>query len=223
MYCKNCGSILASNSNFCHVCGAKVEIDDLFDVPKVESNNLFGEEKEEKPEIKEEPKEYQDSFINATSTESSNDSNNSNFENQNNGYYGYSATPEEQQRLQKKIAQRRAVLPGIFGMAGSAFLMLEAGSFWALNVLALNYKYNDGAITWDEYQENAISLLTTTGAYMILSAILGITLGIVGIMVSNKAKNVKGKVFAIVATVLGGLSVALAVVVFIYRIIFQGV
>ena len=38
MYCKNCGSILPSNANFCHVCGTKVDLDDIFDAKEEENS-----------------------------------------------------------------------------------------------------------------------------------------------------------------------------------------
>ena len=74
MYCKNCGNILASNANFCHVCGAKVEIDDIFDAPKTEEKNeeveafkeelkdYYNQEEPKKEEPKPEPGFYQDFY-----------------------------------------------------------------------------------------------------------------------------------------------------------------
>ena len=41
MYCKNCGSILQNNANFCHVCGTKVDLDDIFDAKEEENSNPF--------------------------------------------------------------------------------------------------------------------------------------------------------------------------------------
>lgn len=204
MYCKNCGSILPSNANFCHVCGAKVEIDDIFDAPKDEF-------KEEEEKLKEEFKEpIHEEEVNSNPTPA------------NNVFYGYQMSDEEQKELQKRAAARKAFVPGLIGTIGTGFIASDAGITYLYNMYIYNYLYTSGVDAADVYLSNVFNLLTTIGVYLVLATILGGVLGSVGLYASLKVKNIKGMIFSGIAITLAVVAAIFAIVAFIYRFIVGG-
>ena len=207
MYCKNCGSILASNANFCHVCGAKVEIDDIFDTPKDEF-------KDEEKKLKE---EFQDnSFKDEAKVDDNNLNQGTNF------FYGYQMSDEEQKQLEQKVAAKKSFIPGLIGTIGSAIILFDAGATYGYNMLVFNYQYNNDIDSAYTYLSNVYELLTTVGVSLVLACILGGVLGSVGLYSSLKIKNKKGIVFSSIAIGLAVIALIGAIVAFIFRYIVGG-
>ncbi|MDY5982241.1 MAG: zinc ribbon domain-containing protein [Anaeroplasma sp.] len=203
MYCKNCGSILQNNANFCHVCGTKVDLEDIFDAKEEENSNPFEAEeitqeepKEEKDTFKEEPK--QTSYIYG-------------------GYYGYQVDPEEQKRQQETLLRRRSFVSSLIGTIGSSALSIHSALNYFFNIFLLNSQYNTGIIGYDVYLEDAAQVLTSTGIYLFLAMLMGSVLGIIGLVASNKSKNKKGMIFGIIAVVVAVIALAFSILCFIYR------
>ena len=208
MYCKNCGSILPSNANFCHVCGAKVEIDDIFDAPKdelKEAEKTLNEEfkspfedapKKEEPTFKETPK--------------------------NDIFYGYQMSDEEQKELQKRVAAKKAFIPGLIGTIGTTVLAGDAGLTYLLNIWIYNSGYESGVFSSTDYFSNVYNLLTSVGVSLVLATILGSVLGAVGLSASLKVKSKKGMVMGSIALGLAVFALVFAILAFIYRFIVGG-
>lgn len=204
MYCQNCGSLLPSNANFCHVCGAKIEVGNLFDTN----------------EEKETPKEELNKDLNESSQKdedlysfNQNEDNNG----QNKGYYGYYSSPEAQQAEKERMAQKKAFIPGLIGTIGTAFFLGDSAISYLFNVFILNTKYNSGYSSVSEYRTSAANLLNTIGAYLVLATLLGGILGAVGIVTGQKNKSKRAIVFGIISTVLGGISLIFVIFAFVYR------
>ena len=203
MYCKNCGSILPSNANFCHVCGTKVDLDDIFDAKEEENSNPFEkdettqeEPKEEKNTFKEEPKQTSYTY---------------------GGYYGYQVDPEEQKRQQENLLRRRSFVPSLIGAIGSLALSIHSALNYLINIFLLNSQYNAGIIGYDIYLEDAAQVLTSTGVYLFLATLMGSVLGIIGLVASNKSKNTKGKILGTIAVVVAVIALTFSVLCFVFR------
>jgi uncharacterized Zn finger protein (UPF0148 family) len=205
MYCKICGNILASNANFCHVCGAKVEIDDIFDAPKTEDKNeeveafkeelkdYYNQEEPKKEEPKPEPGFYHD-------------------------FYGYKSSPEEQQAYRDKAMKKRAFIPGLIGTIGCGFLLMDSIMTYLVNIFYYNQLYNSGVDSSQTYLENCYNALTSSIATLALATILGGVLGTIGLVTASKVNNKKERIFGAIGVALACIALALAVLVFVYRV-----
>ena len=201
MYCKNCGSILQQNANFCHVCGAKVEIDDIFDAPKNEEKEEKVEEKvpfatfpneEYKKEEKKPVYETRDSF------------------------YDYTPSEEDENAMQVNALRRKAFISGLISMIGSLFFSFDALLSYFSGVLVNNFSLERGNITYDDYVIEVKNLLVSVGVYLFLAATLGLTLGIIGVRLARKARSVKGMIFGISGIVVGGFAALFIILVVLY-------
>ncbi len=203
MYCKNCGSILPSNANFCHVCGTKVELDDIFDAKEEENSNPFEKEETTEEEPKEEPNTFKEEPKQTSYTYG--------------GYYGYQVDPEEQKRQQENLLRRRSFVPSLIGAIGSFALSIHSALNYLVNIFLLNSQYNTGIIGYDVYLEDATQVLTSTGIYLFLAMLMGSVLGTIGLVASNKSKNKKGMIFGIIAVVIAVIALTFSILCFIFR------
>lgn len=198
MYCKNCGSILQQNANFCHVCGAKVEIEDLFDAPK----------KDDVEERVEEKVPFEDSYFKREEPKVVNSK----------SFYNYEPTEEERSAMQAQMARKRAFIPGLISMIGTVFLGIDAFLAYASSVLINNYYLEYGSITYDEYVFEIKNMLVSVGIYLLLGAAVGIILGAIGLKLSKPIKSAKGIVFSTVGLSIGVLLLLLISVVVIFYV-----
>lgn len=203
MYCKNCGSILPSNANFCHVCGAKVDLDDIFDAKEEENSNPFDKEETTEEESKEEPNTFKEEPKQTNYTYG--------------GYYGYQVDPEEQKRQQENLLRRRSFVPSLIGTIGSFALSIHSALNYLINIFLLNSQYNAGIIGYDIYLEDAAQVLTSTGVYLFLATLMGSVLGTIGLVASNKSKNTKGKILGTIAVVVAIIALTFSVLCFVFR------
>lgn len=208
MYCKNCGSILQSNANFCHVCGTKVDIDDVFDAtPKEEKvNDSFN------------------SYTNDTSEENLNNNYNNSHNNINNdGYYNQNEEPvfknyfESVNAKQEPKSTKKSFLPGLFSMIITAYVALQCAIMWIANILYNNLLVNNAGQTFDEYYENVGGDISRIIIYLILGVVAGGVLGGIGLKVAQDANNKPGKAFSIVGIILTSLELCVAIYLFILR------
>lgn len=206
MFCKNCGSILANNANFCHVCGAKVEIDDIFDAPKEDETvedytedlkDYYNQGTAPKEEPKAEPKPetgfYQE-------------------------FYGYKSNPEEQKEYRERVMRKKAFIPGLIGTCGTGFLLFDGLITYLFNIVYYNQLYSSGYDSSQTYLENCYNALTQSIVTLALATILGAVLGSIGLVSAKRVDSKKGKIFGIIAIVLAGIALILAVLAFVYRI-----
>lgn len=195
MYCKNCGSILQQNANFCHVCGTKVEIDDIFDTPKEEV-------KQEEPK-----QEVFDDYYNYNKEEVK--------EEKQTEYRDYFAAGETSK---EPVRRRKPFLPGLFSMIITIVLGINSASTWLLNILYLNTLYNSGSMNYNEYMENVSSALLKIIVYLFLGVAAGLTLGIAGFKVGKEQKSTPAKVFSIIGISLAGIEFIVLVALIILNV-----
>ena len=211
MYCKNCGSILQSNANFCHVCGTKVDIDDVFDAtPKEE-------------------KKVEDSFNSYTNDSSyqENLNNNNNYNETNNssndGYYSQKEEPvfknyfEDINTTQAPKSSKKPFIPGLFSMIVTAYIAIQCLSMWAINILYNNYLVDNAGQTFDQYYENVGTDITRIIIYLVLGVVAGGVLGGIGLKVAQSANSKLGKAFSFVGITLATLELCAAVLLFVLR------
>ena len=86
-----------------------------------------------------------------------------------------------------------------------------------INIFLLNSQYNAGIIGYDIYLEDAAQVLTSTGVYLFLATLMGSVLGIIGLVASNKSKNIKGKILGTIAVVVAVIALTFSVLCFVFR------
>jgi hypothetical protein len=191
MYCKNCGSILPNNANFCHVCGTKVGLSDIFDAKKEEPEDPMNSSVYEEPKHEERIyRSYYDEF-NMLHKE------------------------DEHMHESSSVNPRKAFIPGMIGMIGSIVIGMHSLLTYTIGMLQYNQAYKSGAISYPVYLEYAASIYNTTGIYLVLGALFGVILGVIGALVGQKAKSKRALVFSILSISFGGILMLISIFVFI--------
>ena len=197
MYCKNCGSIIANNSNFCHVCGAKVEIDDVFDTK--DSNN----DSETKEETLKDDTVIEDNY---------------NYESK--GDFFESAKLDESfesSQDKKEFARKHPRLLSAIALIISLGFLICSGISYGFQVLIYNNAYLSGAINYQEYVDYVISMFTEIRFNLFLGAFAGLALGIPGFLNAKAFDTGKvGKNLAIAALTFASISIVVIVLISIY-------
>lgn len=188
MYCKNCGNIIPDNANFCHVCGTKVEIDNVFNTNLKEE---FNEEIKDEPIVEEKINEgYQDSF-------NSND---------------YGVDTDIPNKPSKKI-----IVPGIVSTALSAYMIIQAAFSLLFGIASANLLFDSNQIAYNEYVDIINQLLIESAITLILGGIVSLILGIIGLRLYFKHKNKACLILSTIGLVFATICLIGAIVIFVVR------
>lgn len=193
MYCQNCGSILQNNANFCHVCGTKVEIDDIFDV---------------KP--KEEVKEEKASEV---YEEASNDYQEYQREEMPKSCNYFSDIETETQPIRK----RKPFIPGLISMIIGFYTGIQAGFTYLINIIYQNGMYNTGAIEYNKYLSAVSDAIDKVIAVLFLGIVAGSILGGVGLKLSLQEKCQSGKWFSILGIAIAVIELIVVILLIVEK------
>ena len=193
MYCKNCGSIIANNSNFCHVCGAKVDIDDVF------NDENYKKEEDSNDTIIKDDHYYGDEKRNFFDS------------------YEYKENTNVEPQDNKNFAKRHPKLLALFSLIFSAGLLINAGILYGLEALTIIYAYEAGQISSSEYYQYASQILFETGFILALGLLSGLVLGIPGYINAKTYDQTKtGKRLAILSFIASAICLVFLVITVIY-------